>query len=410
MTDEDSKRRRKWDDVNKSLNYFYFLILLVALPLRADPRDTFLQTLGENRRLLQDLSSESAMQRRQAATFMEESDAYSTHIDNYLAYVNSLGDSHDVFKTLLPRRAIKCLGHSNQKLYLQVMQKLFGRGLISGDDFLYFYTRPDLFFNPVAAKKLIIRKDLTFYKLFHLMQSLLPANFPYKTTLKIEPGVVGGNYDPQTDTIIFGDYSPNISTVMGFIHEFGHSIFRFDTNDETLGRYVGGFNEAYAELWAIQVDRFPFLSEIFEINDPDVLKAYLDFRGLLGQQFYLMALELERLAAKKPMGAESYQLAQKIAGQNFLRVDRLPALLPISADQPGDLPLYLIIPFVGAHYKSHVRNNHLVEDLLAIGAQIKGDGTLDHFTSQLDSWGNQYLANRGCLSAEALMSNRKSAN
>ncbi len=348
-----------------------------------DLKSDFLRSLeAQKQRLLEFISEDHAV-RLQAAEYLQTGDAYQIHLAKYLHYTASLGNDFDIFNGILEDTTIESLEESTRSAFTNSMQQVFSSAKISGENFFHFYMRPESYFSPTVSNELTLTPSTTFSSVFDHLKMILPQDFNYQTKLVIDPTTPGGSYDEESNTIVFGSHPPNISTVMGFIHEFGHSVFRFAAKDDLLLPYVSGLNEGYAELWANEIRNFNFSRDLFIGEDfRQNLDNYITFRRLIGFRYHLMALLLERQVRTGVISSvEDYKTAQRMLAKRYLQVDNFPPIVPILPQVriAGYLPSYLLIEFSRASFEQHIDQTRMVETLLQIGQEIRGDLSPQHF-------------------------------
>jgi hypothetical protein len=304
---------------------------------------------------------------------------YAIHLTKYLDFYAALDLKQDIFQGILNDEALLKIEKKTRGRYLELLEKVFGRQTIDGANFFRFYLNPTVFFTKTYKAALSIPSDVTWDVLFEKLKSSLPPDQNYTATLQINPGRAGGNFDSTSNTIVFGDYKPNIATVIGFVHEFGHSVYLIRPNNESL--YTLGTNEAYAEIWANHILQMPIAEYVFpNKSDWPKVTEYLEFRNLLTFRFNLLALVLERKISRKNYSPKQYILTQQRMAQRFLGAVDFPPVIPILPQMrtPGYLEAYAAIPFLGKYYDRLVNSSDLVRSLVLLGPEITGD-TSDDF-------------------------------
>ncbi|MGE0174158.1 MAG: M28 family peptidase [Oligoflexales bacterium] len=343
---------------------------------------------------LQMFAGENESNRKEVAAYLLESDEYGEHLQKYLTYYRSIDRSFDIFEEDVNDEVIDKIEKSTAAEFFRLQNELFGPGISQPYNLLHAFLFPDSYFRPEVKEAFEIAPEYGIDALFEDLKAMLPPELPYNTRLEIVPGKAGGSYSWDEDKIVFGDYPPNISNVLGFIHEFGHSVFRMDSDNAEHPLYVHGFNEAYGEVWANNVFKYPFMNKLFKnpARRLDVEK-YIQYRSLWGIRFHLVALQLERLVVKTQLTPQEYAAQNKILAEKYLGIkEAVPflAMLP-QVVLPGYLPSYLLINFVGKEYSVVVDEKDPVAGLLKISTELKGDLSEAHFQALLKRLIGQYF-------------------
>jgi hypothetical protein len=223
---------------------------------------------------------------------------------------------------------------------------------------------------------------------FQSLKRKLPANIDYHTKITFDPSRPGGTYNQKSDTLIFGTSEVNISQIIGFTHEFGHSVFyalgapNEDNLNECIRPVYLGLNEAYAELWGHQLCSLK-LEPINCASGEGDLKGFLEYRNLITLRFHLMIAHLERnLRSHAEMTSEEYIKMAQDMGRTYLSVESFPPLIPVLPQSltPGYLQSYALMFIATPAFEKEMSDDR-VESLINIGKEIVGDGSESHFVN-----------------------------
>lgn len=351
-----------------------------------------MESLGREQETVVHLIDEDPTIRASAIERMR-SPAYREHTLNYLAYYRSL-QNYDLFSGILSRQQIREIEARTRTEYLKLLSELFGHTRIDGQLFFRLLMDPEKFFSKEIRNKIMISSGLDWPILFTELRDSLPQDLSYKTQLRIDPKRPGGHYDEVEDEIVFGAYSPNISTVLGFIHEFGHSIFLVPSDETNVLRVLAA-NESYAELWAEKLLRFSFVQEIFDPKtEIKAIEKYMRLRDLLSLRFHLFVLDMDREIHRKPfIDVKEYNSLSEKLSRRYLAARRFPPVLPVMPQMriPGYLQSYLAIPFLKAIHRSKIQESRLVKSLIDLGPIILDSASQSSFHGTLRG------AVQGCL-------------
>lgn len=361
-------------------------IILSALTFPARGEDLekqFLDSLAAQQNILIQLIDQDPKVRANAIQEMSRS-SYRGHITNYLDYYSSL-HNYDLFRNTLNRKQIKILEKQTRTEYLKLLKELFGERELSGEIFFRFLLAPDEFFIEQVKTETKISTALNWDLLFKVLQNSLPSGFPYTTRLRIDPTLPGGRYDETKNEIVFGNQSPNISTLLGFIHEFGHSVFLVPNADANALRILAA-NESYAEIWANELLHMTLPLQIFDpATKVQTIEKYMRFRNLLSLRFHLFVLDMDRHLHQKNTNVNRYLKLSAKFSVSYLSVKDFPPALPIMPQMriPGYLQSYLAIPFLKDFYKKNISQTELIKSLIELGPIVLDNSSEEKFENTL---------------------------
>ena len=362
-------------------------------------KDKYIASYKKNIDLVINFTSDEDSDRKDTAKEMLESASYVKHISNYLEYYRSLNGEFDIFKNEISNEDILNLEKATRGKYSTLLKKLFGLSKIKGENTIHLFLNPTSHMGKSARLKLTPKKGTTFKDIFKKLKKALPADLPYKVTLILDPDIPGGMYRDTTKSLhMSANIGVNISSIMGLVHEFGHSVFAtqknssFKTENPKVELIIKGFNEGYAETWSNNLSNLTFTKNIFPNSNQNLINDYKEFRSLYGLRFHLLALLMDREILEHPdKDASWYIETYKEKAREFIFAQNMPPLIPImpQSQTPGYLPSYLLIN-IGS--STHLDNsNNLIKSLLDYAKELHKNDTDSKWSSLLHRATKKFL-------------------
>jgi len=333
---------------------------------------------------------------RATASAATQSDRYIKHVGIYLNYYRGLDGQTSRFLRGIPKEEFDRLEEQTRDEYRTLHEALFGPQLVDGPSILRFVNYPNEYFTNEVAGRLEVRGDLTFEAFFESLKLLLPPTSGYRTKFVVDPSIPGGFFDQREDAIKFGEHTPNVSTVMGLGHEFGHSVYELGRENREISDanvlHDMAMNEGYADLWAYKIMMMGLLGSIFVHDDHrDALAVYIRFHDLMRLRFGLYRHEMEELALSGT-STDDYFERQAEAGKRYLLIDDMPPIIPILPQSrlPGYNQANLWARFVVDNCWGYHEDDDFTSNMLLLAGDLRSNYSVGHYESLLGEFKRRY--------------------
>lgn len=351
-------------------------------------RNLFLQSHGAQAPHLLALMNANPAVRAEAMQGFA-SPGYADHVGHYLNFHRAHG-GFPFFAEALTSEEIDAIESRTRDEYVSHTRAVFGVSSFGGESLFHRMMDPGHYMTPELRDALAPREGLKFFDMFFELMGHLPRDLDYDVAFVMNDTIPGGFYDPAHKAIAMGIRAPNVRTIMGLGHEFGHSVYHAAIGivDENSERALSDLaaNEAYAEVWARAVHEHGLIKDVFAASDnAEGLNLYLRYMDLMLLRYELYATVMERAAFDAATTSASYLERSRREGARFMDIGDFPPVAPVIArsavpcyDQAGLWAIFLKHAFL-----NHPSASDPVGDLIRLAYEFRGRGSGRHYKKLL---------------------------